>query len=93
VLDGPNDLQLSTEGKAKVETGVLVVERWILARLRNQTFFSIGDLNDTVSTLVERLNTRPFKKIEGTRRTRFEQLERTTLKLLPPRAYEFGDWR
>jgi transposase len=79
--------------KAKVETGVLVVERWILARLRNQTFFSLDELNTTVSALVERLNTRAFKKIEGNRRTRFEQLERATLKPLPSQGYEFGEWR
>ena len=79
--------------KAKVEAGVLVVERWILARLRNRTFFSLGELNSTVSALLERLNTRAFKKLEGNRRTRFEQLDRPTLKPLPPRAYEFGEWR
>jgi len=72
---------------------VLVVERRILARLRNQTFFSIGESNATVAGLVERLNTRGFKKIEGNRRSRFEQFEWATLKPLPPRAYEFGEWR
>ncbi|MGH8136470.1 MAG: IS21 family transposase [Steroidobacteraceae bacterium] len=79
--------------KAKVESGVLVVERWILARLRNHTFFSLGELNAAIAELVVRLNTRPFKKIEGTRRSRFEQLERATLRPLPARAYEFGEWR
>jgi hypothetical protein len=64
-----------------------------LARLRNQTFFSISELNGTVAALIERLNTRAFKKIEGNRRTRFEQFERATLKPLPVRAYEFGEWR
>jgi transposase len=79
--------------KAKVETGVLVVERWILARLRNHTFFSLAELNTTIAELVERLNTRPFKKIDGNRRTRFEQLERPSLRALPARSYEFGEWR
>ena len=79
--------------KAKVESGVLVVERWILARLRNQDFFSLGELNRTVAALVERLNTRPFKKIDGNRRSRFEQFEKATLKPLPTKAYEFGEWR
>src|SRR5205807_6729049 len=55
--------------KAKVETGVLVVERWILARLRNHTFFSLGELNATLRELLERLNTRAFKKLEGNRRS------------------------
>ena len=79
--------------KAKVETGVLVVERWILARLRNRTFFSLGELNGEIRELSERLNTRPFKKIDGNRRSRFEEGERDTLKPLPARAYEFGEWR
>jgi len=71
----------------------LVVERWILARLRNQDFFSLGELNKTIAELIERLNTRPFKKIEGNRRSRFEELERPTLKALPAKPYEFGEWR
>ena len=79
--------------KAKVETGVLVVERWILARLRNQTFFSLADLNTAIAALIERLNTRSFKKIPGNRRSRFEEQERSTLKPLPLRHYEFGEWR
>ena len=79
--------------KAKVETGVLIVERWILARLRDRTFFSLGELNATLRELLERLNTRAFKKIEGCRRSRFEALERAALRPLPMRAYEFGEWR
>ncbi|MCL4851095.1 MAG: IS21 family transposase, partial [Bryobacteraceae bacterium] len=57
--------------KAKVEVGVLVVERWILARLRNRTFFSLGELNAAIRELLERLNTRAFKKLAGNRRSRF----------------------
>ena len=79
--------------KAKVETGVLIVERWILARLRNRIFFSLGELNATIGTLIEDLNTRPFKKLDGCRRSRFETLERAALRPLPQRAYEFGEWK
>ena len=79
--------------KAKVESGVLVVERWILARLRNQDFFSLGELNKTIAQLVERLNTRAFKKLEGNRRSRFEALELAALKPLPAKPYEFGEWK
>ena len=79
--------------KAKVESGVLVVERWILARLRNRTFFSLGELNAAIRELLERLNTRAFKKLAGCRRSRFEELERAALRPLPLRAYEFGEWR
>jgi transposase len=79
--------------KSKVESGVLVVERWILARLRNLEFFSLGELNKNISSLIERLNTRDFKKIEGNRRLRFEQGEKAALKPLPAKPYEFGEWR
>ena len=76
--------------KAKVESGVLIVERWILARLRHRTFFSLGELNGAIAELLERLNARPFKKIAGCRRSRFEALERAALRPLPIRPYEFG---
>jgi len=79
--------------KAKVEAGVLVVERWILARLRHRTFFSLGELNGTIAELLEQLNTRAFKKLEGCRRSRFEQIERAALRPLPARPYEFGEWK
>jgi len=79
--------------KAKVEAGVLVVERWILARLRHMTFFSLGELNEAIGTLLAVLNTRPFKKREGTRQSLFETLERARLKPLPARPYEFAAWK
>ena len=79
--------------KAKVEAGVLIVERWILARLRNRTFFSLGELNTAIVELLEVLNTRPFKKLEGCRCSRFIELDAPALRPLPVRAYEFGEWR
>lgn len=79
--------------KAKVESGVLIVERWILARLRNRTFFSLGELNAAIAELLEALNTRPFKKLEGCRRSRFMELDAPALRPLPLRPYEFGEWR
>lgn len=79
--------------KAKVETGVLIVERWILARLRNQTFFCLQELNGAIAALLERLNTRPFKKMAGCRRARFLELDQPALRALPPRPYEFAEWK
>jgi transposase len=79
--------------KAKVEAGVLIVERWILARLRNRRFFSLGELNAAIAELLEVLNTRPFKKLEGCRRSRFIELDAPALRPLPAKAYEFGEWR
>jgi len=79
--------------KAKVEAGVLVVERWILACLRHRVFFSLAELNAAIHGLLERLNTRAFKKLPGCRRSRFEELDRPALRPLPVRPYEFAEWR
>jgi transposase len=79
--------------KAKVEAGVQLVERWILARLRKRTFFSLGDLNEAISELLARLNDKPFQKLEGSRRSQYEMLDRPALKPLPTSAYEFAVWK
>ena len=71
------------QDKAKVEVGVQVVERWILARLRNRRFFSLGELNAAISALLQELNERPFKKLPGCRRSAFEALDAPALKALP----------
>lgn len=79
--------------KAKVEAGVLVAERWILARLRDLRFFSLGEINEAVSELLKRLNEHPFKKLPGCRKAQFETLEKPVLKALPERAYEMAWWK
>jgi transposase len=79
--------------KAKVEVGVQIVERWILARLRNHTFFSLAELNQQIRRLLDELNERPFQKIEGSRRTLFESLDRPALLPLPERRYEYAEWK
>ena len=58
--------------KAKVENAVLLVERWILARLRHRRFFSLGELNAEIAVLLEHLNTRPLRVLPGCRRSQFE---------------------
>jgi len=78
--------------KAKVEVGVQVVERWILAALRHHTFFSLAELNAAIAGLLEELNDRPFKKLEGTRRALYEALDRPALKPLPSERYEYAEW-
>ena len=75
--------------KSKAENGVLVVERWILARLRKRTFFSLGELNDAIAELLVDLNNRPFKKLPGSRRSLFEQIEQAKLIPLPSQHYEY----
>ena len=79
--------------KAKVESGVLVVERWILARLRNRSFFSVAELNTAIAELLEELNQRPFKKLPGNRRELFETLDRPAMMPLPGSAYEYAEWK
>ena len=79
--------------KAKVEAGVLVAQRWILARLRNRTFFSIEELNGAIAELLEDMNNRPFKKLEGCRRSAFEQVDRPAMKPLPGTRYELAQWQ
>jgi len=79
--------------KAKVEGGVLIVERWILASLRNRTFFSLTELNKAIFELREKLNHRPFKKLEGSRHSWFENLEREALLPLPQTRYVFAEWK
>jgi len=79
--------------KAKVEAGVLIAERWILARLRHRTFFSLGELNLAIRDLLEWINRRPFKKLPGSRQSLFEELERPALRPLPQDRYEFAIWK
>jgi transposase len=79
--------------KAKVEAGVLVVERWILMALRKRTFFSLGEVNEAVADLLTRLNERPFRKQEGSRQTLFETVDRPALQPLPGERYSYGEWK
>ena len=79
--------------KAKVETGVQIVERWILARLRDRQFFSLAELNAAIAALLIELNERAFQKLDGSRRSRFIELDQPALKPLPARAYEYAQWK
>jgi transposase len=79
--------------KAKVETGVQIVERWILARLRNRQFFGLGQLNRAIAELLEDLNNRPFQKLPGSRKSAFESLDRPALGPLPSEPYQFAEWK
>ena len=78
--------------KAAVEMSVLVVQRWVLARLRNRQFFSLAELNAAISVLLEDLNQRRFKKLPGSRASVFESIDRPAMQPLPQRRYEYADW-
>jgi transposase len=79
------------KGKAKVEVGVLIAQRWVLARLRNRRFFSSVELNNAVAELVEELNERRFQKLPGNRHQAFETLDLPAMKTLPPLRFEIAE--
>ena len=78
--------------KAKAEVGVQVVERWILARLRHETFFTLAELNHRIRALLTELNLKPFKQLPGTRRSTFEQLDEPALRPLPEQPFVFAEF-
>jgi transposase len=79
--------------KAKVEVAVQVVERWILARLRHETFFSLRELNVRIAEWLEVLNDRPMRAYGQSRRERFEALDRPALRPLPQEPFELSEWK
>ena len=79
--------------KAKVEVGVQVVQRWILARLRARRFFSLAELNQAIGELVVQVNDRPMRGWGTTRRALYEQIDRPALLRLPSHPYEYAEWK
>jgi transposase len=79
--------------KAKVENGVLLAERWILARLRNQTFFSLDELNARIAELVDNLNHRVMRRYGKSRHQLFVELERPALGQLRTDRFVYGEWK
>ncbi len=78
--------------KAKVESAVLVAERWILAALRHRKFFLLEELNPAIRELLDKLNHRPFRKKEGTRASAWETLDKPALKPLPLEPFDLSEW-
>jgi transposase len=79
--------------KAKVEVSVQVVERWILARLRNRTFFSLDALNLAITELCDELNDRPMRHYGLSRNQLFEKLDRPALRPLPATPFAYAEWK
>lgn len=82
---------LKPKDKAKAENGVLLVERWIMAVLRRETFYTLTALNQRINILLERLNSKPFQKLEGCRKSLFESTDKPALKPLPLIPYQFTE--
>lgn len=81
------------QDKAKVEVAVKIVQNYIEARLRNETFHSIPELNQRIRYWLEKLNSKPFQKLPGSRKEMFEKYEKPMLKPLPASRYEFYEWK
>jgi transposase len=79
--------------KPKAELTVLLVCRWVLARLRHQRFFSLEELNSAIKPLLNELNERPFQKLPGSRRSVFESLDRPAMRPLPSTPYVYAEWK
>ena len=79
--------------KAKVEVGVQVAERWILARLRHEQFFALGALNARITALRADLNDRRMRLYQASRRELFERLDRPALRPLPTEPFVYGEWK
>ncbi len=82
---------LKPKDKAKAEVGVQIIERWILARLRHHTFFSLSELNHCIKALLEEVNNKPFKQLKGTRKQWFDSIDRPALLPLPKQIYQYTD--
>lgn len=79
--------------KPKAENGVLIVERWILFRLRKRAFSSLGELNEAIQSLLIEANAKPFKKQPGNRQSTFESIDKPELMALPETPYEYAEFR
>lgn len=79
--------------KAKVEQGVLLVQRWVVAALRKRQFFSLAQVNEAIGGLMGKLNQRSFRKLAGSRLEFYEKLDRPALQPLPPQPYVFAEWK
>jgi transposase len=79
--------------KSRAELTVLLVCRWILARLRHQRFFSLDELNAAIRPLLVELNARSFQRLPGCRRSVFEALDRPAMRALPPAPYVYAEWK
>jgi transposase len=79
--------------KAKVENAVQQVERWVLAPLRHQTFFSRAELNRAIHERLDWLNDRPFSRLDGSRHSWWRDLDRPALRPLPVTRFELPEWK
>ena len=92
-LSGRNSTYRPVQNSGTTSVAVLLATRWIIAKLRNRQFFSITDLNDAIRDCVTTLNERVTRHLGASRRTLFDDVERTTLKPLPAEPYVYAEWK
>lgn len=81
------------QDKPKVELNVLLIERWVLARLRHQRFANVQEVNDAITPLLEYVNQRPFQKLPGCRASVFAQIDAPALMALPSQPWEWASFK
>ena len=79
--------------KAKVEVGVQIAQRWIIAALRDRTFYSIAEIKGAIREKLEKLNAKPMRKLKRSRTELFEELDKPNLQPLPEKRYEYSEWK
>jgi len=79
--------------KPLVEVSVQIAQRWVLAVLRHQTFFTLADLNAAIRHRIDAINERPMTRVGVSRRALFDQIDRPALKPLPATRYEIAEWK
>jgi transposase len=80
--------------KPKAEVAVQVAERWIVARLRHELFFTLDALNERIADLLDELNRKPMRHYGGaSRRDLFERLDRPALRPLPTDPFEYAEYK
>lgn len=79
--------------KAKVEVGVQGIQRWILAPLRDVTFFSVAEINEAIAPLLKEYNNRPFYELEGCRYSQYLETDKPALNALPKQRYSYAEWK
>jgi transposase len=84
---------LKPKDKAKVEVAVQIVQRWIVARLRNETFATVAELNARIRELLTELNAKPFQKRSSSRKSFYERFDKPALRALPSEAFPIGLWK
>ena len=83
----------SPKDKGKVEAGVLLTSRWVLAALRNETFYSLEEANEAIQLLLHKINNKPMRQLKKSRRELFETIDKPSLRPLPTTPYVFSEWK